>query len=388
MVEVIRYLTVVALYGGAAGVCVGIITMSGSPEIWGVSGAPPVSAAVGCTVNLTVQYFVVHLMLCIVRTCRDLSVRIDSHKWLITRPTKFEQILKLASYSVVFAPMLCVLFLLARMRALQIDPLHGAPQQWAQGCFYLTTYAVLAQTILVLIIPMLPGGDARRGSSEGDVEFRLPSGPISWILIIGRYLMMTFLYAGAVAIIVSIFTIQNPKGATPPISPTVWSVTCLTIQFFLVYLALWMCIMFRDVTGHRAEAILWTLESTRVTVQFAPMLAVLMVGLRMRALQLTNQKGAPQGWAQDAMYLCTGALVFQIVACLTVAFATGDAPEVDEDGNIKEGVIRYRIAAIILHVMRYVALLALYGGAVTICVAAFVLTPKTANGKGGFLHAF
>merc|ERR550514_839796 len=115
--------------------------------------------------------------------------------------------------------------------------------------------------------------------------------------------------------------------------------------------------MFRDVTGHRTEAILFTLESTRVTVQFAPMLAVLMVGLRMRALQHTNQKGAPQGWAQDAMYLCTGALVFQIVTCLTIAFATGEAPEVDEDGNIKEGAIRYRLVAIILHAMRYVALL-------------------------------
>merc|ERR1719262_1398427 len=198
---------------------------------------------------------------------------------------------------------------------------------------------------------------------------------------------MTALYGGAVAIIVSIFTIQNQNGPTPPISPTVLCITVLTFQFFLVYLALWICIMFRDVTGHRVEVILWTLESTRVTVQFAPMLAVLMVGLRLRALQHTDQKGAPQGWAQEAMYLCTGSLVFQVVTCLLVAFATGDAPEVDEDGNVKEGVIRYRIAAIILHVMRYVALLALYGGAVTICVAAFVLTPKTANGKGGFLHA-
>lgn len=385
VVEIVRYLTVLALYGGAGGVCVGIITMSGSPELWGVSGAPPVSAAVGCTVNLTIQYFVVHLMLCVVRTFRDLVVRVDSEKFMITRPTKFEQILKLASYSVVFAPMLCVLFLLARMRALQIDPLFGAPQLWAQGCFYLTTYAVLLQTILVLIIPMLPGGDARRGTSEGDIEFRLPSGPISWILIFARYLLMIALYGGAIAIIASIFLIENKNGPTPAISPTVWCVTCLTVQFFLVYLALWLCIMFRDVTGHRAEAILWTLESTRVTVQFAPMLAVLMVGLRMRALQHTNQKGAPQGWAQDAMYLCTGALVFQIVTCLTIAFATGEAPEVDEDGNVNDGAIKYRIVAIALHAMRYVALLALYGGAVTICVAAFVLTPETANGKGGFL---
>jgi len=385
IVEIVRYLTVIALYGGAGGVCVGIITMSGSPEIWGAQGAPPVSAAVACTVNLTVQYFVIHLMLSLVRTFRDAVVRVDSEKFMITRPTKFEQILKLASYSVVFAPMLCVLFLLARMRALQLDPHNGAPQLWAQSCFYLTTYAILCQTILILVIPMLPGGDARRGSSEGDIEFKLPSGPISWILLFARYTLMTALYGGAVAILVSIFTIQKENGPTPPVSPTVLCITVLTAQFFLVYLALWICIMFRDVTGHRIEMFLWTLESTRVTVQFAPMLAVLMVGLRLRALQHTDQKGAPQGWAQDAMYLCTGALLFQMIICITVAAVTGEAPEIDEDGNIKEGQIRFKVLAITLLVLRYLALLALYGGAVTICVAAFVLTPETANGKGGFL---
>ena len=37
--------------------------------------------------------------------------------------------------------MLCVLFLGARMRALQMDPKHGNPQRWAQNCFYLCTYS-------------------------------------------------------------------------------------------------------------------------------------------------------------------------------------------------------------------------------------------------------
>ena len=35
--------------------------------------------------------------------------------------------------------MLCVLFLGARMRALQMDPKHGNPQRWAQNCFFLCT---------------------------------------------------------------------------------------------------------------------------------------------------------------------------------------------------------------------------------------------------------
>jgi hypothetical protein len=42
---------------------------------------------------------------------------------------------------------------------------------------------------------------------------------------------------------------------------------------------------------------------------FCPMLAVLFVGLRMRALQITNGKGQPQGYAQDCMALATWAVI-------------------------------------------------------------------------------
>ena len=43
------------------------------------------------------------------------------------------------------APMLCILFLGARMRALQMDPAHGDPQRFAQDCFYMISYATLLQ---------------------------------------------------------------------------------------------------------------------------------------------------------------------------------------------------------------------------------------------------
>ena len=39
-------------------------------------------------------------------------------------------------------------------------------------------------------------------------------------------------------------------------------------------------------------------------MQFAPMLAVLFIATRMRALQMTDNKGSPQGWVQDGMCAC------------------------------------------------------------------------------------
>merc|ERR1719252_219945 len=107
--------------------------------------------------------------------------------------------------------MLCVLFLAARLRALQIDPVHGNPQLWAQICFYLCTYSVLAQTCFVLVVPFLPGANAKLGSSDGDVEFFVGQGPLHYVLLFCRYLMMVLFYGGATAVIVSMFTIQDSQ---------------------------------------------------------------------------------------------------------------------------------------------------------------------------------
>ena len=47
---------------------------------------------------------------------------------------------------------------------------------------------------------------------------------------------------------------------------------------------------------------------------FAPMLAVLFIGLRMRALQITDNRGSPQKWAQQGMFLCTYAILMQVLS--------------------------------------------------------------------------
>merc|ERR1719473_330190 len=105
----------------------------------------------------------------------------------------------------------------------------------------------------------------------------------------------------------------------------------LTVQYFLVYLMLWLLITFRQFTASNrnmsyasffAKA-LPTLEAAKSTVQFAPMLSVLFVGLRMRALQITNQQGAPQGWAQQGMFLATYAVLIHVLMVLFMPIFLG-----------------------------------------------------------------
>merc|ERR1740117_2400884 len=48
--------------------------------------------------------------------------------------------------SVQKAPMMAILFLASRMRALQLDPPHGMPPLWAQACFFTMTGMLILQT--------------------------------------------------------------------------------------------------------------------------------------------------------------------------------------------------------------------------------------------------
>ena len=80
-------------------------------------GAPPVSPAVACTMNLTTQYFGVYLFVAIMRTYHDFY---PSSAF----STKLQKTCVMCQNTVAFAPMLCILFIGARMRALQLDPVR------------------------------------------------------------------------------------------------------------------------------------------------------------------------------------------------------------------------------------------------------------------------
>ena len=77
------------------------------------------------------------------------------------------------------------------------------------------------------------------------------------------------------------------------------------------------------------------LEKARATVRLCPMLAILFVGTRMHTFQITQQKGAPQGWAQDGIYRATRAGAIQLWMCLVMMLFSSKI-ETDEDGNVKD----------------------------------------------------
>mmetsp|Transcript_60047 Transcript_60047/g.166214 ORF Transcript_60047/g.166214 Transcript_60047/m.166214 type:complete len:448 (-) Transcript_60047:181-1524(-) len=113
----------------------------------------------------------------------------------------------------------------------------------------------------------------------------------------------------------------------------------------------------------------------------APQLCVLFLATRLRALQITQQRGAPPGWAQDFMLMCVFATCIQAVCCLVMPIFIGSACKVDEDGN-PDYDLRPMIGAYAVTVVKYVSLMFLHVGAFAICCAVFSMTPETAHSGG------
>merc|ERR1719420_1334338 len=110
---------------------------------------------------------------------------------------------------------------------------------------------------------------------------------------------------------------------------------------------------------------------------YAPMLCILFLGTRMRALQITQGKGDPPMFAQVAMQVCTWAVLVQTCLALAIPLFTGQAAETDEDGNVVPSSRDNPAVAGLLTLIRYMAMLGQYAGIGVICVAVFIMDARS-----------
>merc|ERR1719440_242619 len=160
----------------------------------------------------------------------------------------------------------------------------------------------------------------------------------------------------------------------------------LTVQYFFIYLMLFLCITIKQfVDADFLTSCIWIFDGARVTVMFAPMLSMLFIGCRMRALQLTKATdgtvpptAGPQPWAHEGMFLSTWSVLVQLIMAILVpvALGGGKGPEVDEEGNVKPPAGAGKCVGITLSVIRYLCLLSMYGGVVAVMYAIYTMTPE------------
>jgi len=377
LLSLIRYVTLFALYGAAAYVVYGIHTMEAPIEIF-PDGTPPVSPAVGATINLTSQFFIIYLLLAFSKTYVSFAGPGPSIN-------KFIGSLQLAAFTVNMAPMLCILFIGARMRALQIDPINGAPQPWAQNCFWACAYSILVQALIVILLPYTaPGATAVRGDFEGDVKFQGLTGGFATLLSLIRYCALFGLYGGFMAVCYSVFTIEAPNPAdTPKLSPAMQCVMNLSVQYFFVYGLLFIAQTIRNANGSEMMGkVAAVMDAARATVMYAPMLSVIFIGSRMRALQLaitTENKipstAGPPVWVQECMFLSTWSVLIQLI--LVIVLSCLYTVEMDVDGNVKPPKDTGLMTGYILNTIRYLSMIAMYGGSCAIMYGTYNMTPST-----------
>jgi len=350
--------------------------ISASPPMFTKQTMPQVSPTLQCVINLTVQYFLIYTALFIVRTVNNLSE---------TKMTGLQTMLETACTTVTYAPMLSVLFVGTRMRAIQLSQgqteKYGLPQWWVQAAMYYCANAVMAQVVLVILIPVITGEAAAKTDEDGNLDMSQmqTGGAMATVISALRYIIMLGLYGGFATVVYGCFMMEGPEeiwhGQEPPVSPALFSTIILTGTFFGVYLLVAITKTTQELAGNSEflKKLSSCLTLAKFTVNFAPMLAILFIGARIRALQMDPKNGNPQRWAQLCFYLCTASLVAQtfmvvvmplVINCqVKMGSVEGDVTFETENEALKAALTG----------LRYVALLAMYGGFTAVVCSVFLI---------------
>merc|ERR1719198_761452 len=142
-------------------------------------------------------------------------------------------------------------------------------------------------------------------------------------------------------------------------------VVSLTIQFMLIYTALAICRMAADSFGLKYDnlPVQKILQTATLTVNFAPMLAILFLACRMRVTQLTKGKGNPPEWVQVCMYFCTYSVLMMTLTVCVIPLFTGEVIGVDQKtGDIKDDQKPFDnfLLAGLFTVLKYLIMIGLY----------------------------
>lgn len=368
-----RYLMLIGLYVGLGGVIIGTCTYL-PPGATDLSKLPAPAPAIMCTMALVVVFFLTQLIVAICRSYIEFTQK---------RFPRATAIMNGAASTVELAPMLAVVFLAARMRALQHD---GQPQEWVDTCMFAATGAMILTTILAILVPVAMGGIVEQSKVTREITFSVPNPILGYVMVLLRSICTICFYGGVAGVIYSIFAYESPAGpeATIPVSPTVHCVIHLTCQYFFVYTIFIFCLTVAEISGLRSalehDKLYSAVEASKSTLGFAPMLATLFISTRMFALLITDKRGAPQTWVQDGMVVAAWSLLISFLSCLITGFIM-DEVEIDDDGHVINKFANRR-AAMAMVGLRYFSMFLLYGGIICVICGLFVMTPENASGRG------
>jgi len=274
---------------------------------------------------------------------------------------------------------------------------------------YLCSGAIVVQVVASIALPLIDkDAQTRPGPVQGQIILVMSTSALRIVGDIMRYIPLLCVYGGAAAVAASFFVMEAPGGqATAKISATTSCVVVLSSLYLVVFAVVFIAqtVIERLPVTRASDKVITILDAGQRTVMFAPMLCLLFIATRMRALQLTrttdgkSPPGAgPQKWVQDGMYLATGSVILQVIlAYLTTAFlgpgfsVADESPDdrdelhaprstenvTDSEPPDKRSISAHWAVGASLNVVKTLCLFAMYGGAVTVMVGIVSMTPET-----------
>lgn len=315
---------------------------------------------------------------------------------------KVKQVFNFARYTVNLVPMLCILFMVARFRSMQVDSDIAEPNPesgWIQPAFYACTLAVLVKALAVVVLPLLSSRcTLETGDCEDDIQFVFAGETMfEMLMVILKYSCLLAIYGGAVLIVIFVLRIRplddddDGSDLVPPAGPEILCITNLACQFFFVHALKFVCFGVQRCMGTLCvkDRLAGMLVASTRTVMFVPMLSVLFIGVRLRALQITkfaDGRSSPTAGVQDnvaqGMYLVTWALLVKLVSTNLDMLLLG--PDELDDGITEPKRRRSwgKWCSYFFRCVENVCYFCMYLGTFVVLVGIFTMTPETCPPHG------
>eukprot|EP00927_Polykrikos_kofoidii_P021283 TRINITY_DN2018_c0_g1_i1.p1 TRINITY_DN2018_c0_g1~~TRINITY_DN2018_c0_g1_i1.p1 ORF type:complete len:915 (+),score=159.88 TRINITY_DN2018_c0_g1_i1:312-2747(+) len=273
------------------------------------------------------------------------------------------------------APLLCLLFLSARLRAMECDPWNGKPQWWAREAFGYVTIALTVECIFASLLGIF--GKAEDGYLQMHVyksEYRI----LHVFFHLANFATGFWIWL----IMGSIWAMDvPPPEPSKPLPPTLRCIMLLVGMYLLIQACLYVVLFCKHVLNIRMPLLEQVAVAGQASVNFTPVLGVLFFATRMRAVQVTNFQGSPQAWAQDAMYLCVFACILQSICCIALPMLAGNKAGFDSDGNAQYD-LGPMAGAYTVTCIKYFVLASIALSVGVISYSVFDISAETANYGG------
>lgn len=146
-----------------------------------------------------------------------------------------------------------------------------------------------------------------------------------------------------------------------------WCVTLLTVLYFGLHLYLMAAAIVGAISKFAQKWTANVLRGVQASLAFVPMLCIMMISVRMRAMQLGIQD--PQRWAKVAMTTATSAVVLQASCSL---LHPGNS---DED--VEDVALVVKVFLLLSTMLRYLAAVVLYISVGVLIAALFMMRPDS-----------